>query len=167
MPNANFCQILCRNISNNGEDMTGVFDTLICESKKVRFSIVVLYSQIANQEGKLDKYYYRLVLRYLGNTKGESKHYRVDSGIFWDDAPNDDAILATPTITLKSLVPGYSGRLNISYGFDAEMQGNYELDLYVKETSGKDGLSECEDLSVKDLDLVSVYPFQLIFSNSQ
>lgn len=166
MGSANFYQILCRNISNNGEDIIGIFDTLICENRKVRFSIGIFYSQIADQEGQLDKYYYRLVLRYLGNLRSESKHYRVDSGIFWEGSPNDDAVLAAPFVNLKSSVPGFSGSLNINYGFDAEMPGNYELDLYVKKLQGEDGISNCEELSVKDLKLVSVRPFQLIFPNS-
>lgn len=166
MANANFFQILCKNISSSGEDMTGIFDTLICEDKKVRFSICICYSQIATKEDTFDKYYYRLVLRYLGQTKSESKHYRVDSGFFWDETSSDDEITEHKAINLKSSVPGFSGRLTINYGFEAEAQGNYELDLYVKKVKNSEDVSLCEQSSVKDLDLVSVCPFQLIFQNS-
>lgn len=171
MNTVNFNQIICKNISENGEDISGVFDTLVCERGKNRFFIYVLFTQIIEPStGSFDKYYYRIILRYLGKNRSEMKHYRVDSGIFWDDIDNitdgiTDDIVSSQSTRYSTTRPGYSGRLSIDYFFNVDVQGNYEMDLYVKALENTDTLDTCEQLSVKDLKLVSISPFQIIFQN--
>ena len=161
----NFNQILCKNLSDNGEDMTGIFDTLICERGKTRFFICVYFSQLTDESKDFDKYYYRIVLRFLGKNRTESKHYRVDNGFFWSQADMNNEIGDSRVAGHPSTRHGSSGRLSIGYSFDVEMQGNYEVDLYVKKCSEDSDSDSCEEKNVNDLDLVSIYPFQIIIQN--
>lgn len=83
MNSANFNQLLCKNVSSNGENITGIFDTLVCEKGTNSFYMYVLATQILNDfSSDYDKYYYRIVLRQFGNSRENMKNYRVDSGIF-------------------------------------------------------------------------------------
>lgn len=165
MNTVNFNQIICKNISENGEDISGVFDTLVCERGKSRFFIYVFFTQIIDRSTEaFDKYYYRIVLRHIGKNRSEMKHYRVDSGLFWDDIDSvTDGVVSNQSTWYATTRSGYSGRLSIDYFFNAEIQGNYEVDLYVKALNGTETLDRCDQLSVKDLKLVSISPFQLIF----
>lgn len=164
---ATFKQILCKNISENGEDMFGIFDTLICERGKTRFCICVFFDEILEKGEDVDCYYYRIVLRYLGKTRSESRHYRVDSGFFWEKGSENDEINISDSVKYKSTKRGCSGRLNINYGFNANMQGSYEIDLYVKKASEQIDFDMFEKMPVGELDLVSLYPFQIIFQNAE
>ncbi len=163
---ANFNQFLCKNVSENGEDISGIFDTLVCERGRNHFFICVFFTQIIEPKKDFEQFYYRVVLRYLGKTRTDSKHYRVDSGILWNDfdAPNDE-LEKGQLMHHHTTRPGYSGRLSIDYGFNFEMEGNYEVDLYVKKLSDEDTQDSCDQIPVKNLDLMAISPFQVIFQN--
>lgn len=162
----NFTQLLCKNTSENGEDIQGIFDTLVCEKGKNVFTICVYFSQIRAEES-FDEYYYRIILRYLGKNRSESKHFRVDSGIIFSEANNADKGDTCEKLSQHQTThPGCSGRLSIAYGFDAELPGNYEVDLYVKKIGSGEDFDSCEKLYVKDLELVSIVPFQVILQST-
>lgn len=164
----NFIQLLSKNASDSGEDILGIFDTLVCERGKNSFTVNVCFSQIAETAEVFEKYYYRVVLRCLGKNRSESKNYRVDSGILFDEIKDKDESIACDRFILHQTThPGCSGRLSITFGFDIEQQGNYEVDLYVKRMDDDDTFETCEEQSVKKLDLVSIAPFQIIFQNAQ
>ena len=58
MNSANFNQLLCKNVSSNGENITGIFDTLVCEKGTNSFYMYVLATQILNDfSSDYDKYY--------------------------------------------------------------------------------------------------------------
>lgn len=79
MNSANFNQLLCKSISENGENITGIYDTLVCEKGANSFYICVFSTQVLNDvSSDYDKYYYRIVLRQLGNLRERIKNYRVD-----------------------------------------------------------------------------------------
>ena len=165
---ANFNQFLCRNISNNGENITGIFDTLVCEKGTNSIHIVVLYTQILNDSScNYDKYYYRIILRQFGNVREDMKSFRIDSDFFWEEEyENNSSRPETVQSKHKTTRPGTSGRLVIEYEHNFEVQGSHEVDLYVKKLEGTETLDDCEKLKVKDLELVSICPFQVIFPNS-
>lgn len=169
MNSANFNQILCKSVSSNGESITGIFDTLLCEKGKNSFYIYVLATQIPDgPSSDYDKYYYRIVLRRFGTSKEEQKHYRVDNGIFWEDEhAASDAEEETIQSKYKTTRPGSSEKLVIECEHDFEVQGSYEVDLYVKKLGEAETEEDCQKLNVKHLELVSICPFQVIFSNEQ
>ena len=161
MNTVNFTQFLCKHASENGEDIQGIFDTLVCEKGKNIFTLCVYYSQIF--EDSSDEYYYRIILRYLGKNRAESKHFRIDSGILFHELTSDSKDDTCEQINqYQTTRPGCSGRLSIAYGFDVEVQGNYEVDLYVKRIQDGENYNTCEQLNVKELDLVSIAPFRVI-----
>ena len=167
MNTVNFTQFLCKSTSENGEDIQGIFDTLMCERGKNTFTICVYFSQICEVQEAFSKYYYRIILRYLGKSRSESKHFRVDSGLIFDHADGtDDGEFCAHLVHHRTTRPGKSGRISILYGFDVELQGNYEVDLYVKKMENDDTYDSCEKLFVKDLELVSIAPFQVIFQTN-
>ena len=95
------------------------------------------------------------------------KNYRVDSGIFWEEeykevSPADE----TKRSKHKTTRPGSSGKLVIEYEHEFEVQGSHEVDLYVKKLEGTETQEDCEKLRVKDLELVSICPFNVIFQNN-
>ncbi len=165
---ANFNQFLCRDVSDGGENITGIFDTLVCEKGTNSIHICVLLTQILNDpSSNYDRYYYRIVLRQFGNSREDMKSYRVDSGIFWEDKHND----VSPADEMnrskhKTTRPGSSGKLVIEYAHEFEVQGSHEVDLYVKKLEETETQEDCEALSVKDLELASICPFNVIFQNS-
>lgn len=164
MNSANFNQLLCKNVSSNGENITGIFDTLVCEKGTYSFYMCVLATQILNESpSDYDKYYYRIVLRQFGNSRENMKNYRVDSGIFWED--EHDSSAEAIQSKHKTTRPGSSEKLVIEYEHNFEIQGDHEVDLYVKKIEGTETQEDCEKLAVKDLKLVSICPFQVIFSN--
>lgn len=164
----NFNQLLCKNISENGEDITGIFDTLLCERGTNSIHICVIYTQILNNpESVYEKYYYRMILRRLASIRDESKNYRIDSGEFWEDMHGKAGIdVENSQANHRTTRPGYTGKLFIEYEFDIETQGNYEVDLYVKKMKETESYEDCEKLTVRELDLVSICPFQVFFSNN-
>lgn len=168
MNSANFNQVLCRDVSDNGENITGIFDTLVCKKGTNPIHICVLLTQILNDSSSnYDKYYYRIILRQLGNSREDMKNYRVDSGIFWDDEYKEVSSAAEMNRSkCKTTRPGSSGKLVIEYEHEFEVQGSYEVDLYVKKLEGTETQEDCEKLRVKDLELVSICPFNVIFQNS-
>ena len=159
----NFCQLLSKNVSDNGENISEIFDTLLCDREKVRFFVNVLYSQIVEKDNSLTEYYYRIVLRFLGKSKRDVKHARIDSGFFWSKDDSDDS---GSLIIHRSTVTGASGRLTIDFGFNFEEQGNYQVELFVKKVDDSTKPEDFNKLWVKDLDLVSITPFSVIFKNS-
>ena len=108
MNSANFNQLLCKNVSSNGENITGIFDTLVCEKGTNSFYMYVLATQILNDfSSDYDKYYYRIVLRQFGNSRENMKNYRVDSGIFWEDEyDSNDSSAETIQSKHKTTRPG-------------------------------------------------------------
>lgn len=167
MNSTNFNQLLCKNISENGEDISGIFDTLVCERGKNRFFICVFFNQIIEPQERFEEFYYRIVLRYLGKSRADTKHYRIDSGILWNDIHEDEnTIDQDRLIHHHTTRPGYFGRLSIDYGFDFDVQGDYEVDLYVKKMSDDDTQELCDQIPVKNLNLVSISPFQVIFQDA-
>lgn len=167
MNTVNFNQFLCRNVSDNGENINGVFDTLVCEKGTNTIHICVFLTQILKESNSdYDKYYYRIVLRQFGNSQEDMKSYRVDSGIFWNEEHSDlDSDVKTVETKHKTTRAGSSGKLFIEYEHKFEVQGNHEVDLYVKRMEDTQTKEDCESLKVKELDLVSISPFQVIFSN--
>ena len=168
MNSVNFNQLLCKDISESGEDITCIFDTLLCESGTNNIHICVIYTQIlSNTESSYEKYYYRIVLRRLGNTRDEQKNYRIDSGEFWEDIYGKKGFdIENSQARHRTTRPGYAGKLFIEYEFDIETQGDYEVDLYVKKMEELESHEVCEKLPVKELNLVSICPFQVIFQNN-
>ena len=167
MNTVNFNQFLCKNVSDKGENINGIFDTLVCEKGINTIYICVFLTQILKESNSgYDKYYYRIVLRQFGNTREDIKNYRVDSGIFWNEGHshlgNDVETVETNHKTTRA---GSSGKLFIEYEHKFEISGNHEVDLYVKKMEDTETKEDCEELKVKELDLVSVSPFQVIFSN--
>lgn len=65
----------------------------------------------------------------------------------------------------KTTRPGSSEKLVIEYEHNFEIQGDHEVDLYVKKLEDTETQEDCEKLTVKDLKLVSICPFQVIFPN--
>lgn len=167
MNSANFNQLLCKNVSSNGENITGIFDTLVCEKGTNSFYMYVLATQILNDfSSDYDKYYYRIVLRQFGNSRENMKNYRVDSGIFWEDEyDSNDSSAETIQSKHKTTRPCSSEKLVIEYEHNFEIQGDHEVDLYVKKLEDTETQEDCEKLTVKDLKLVSICPFQVIFPN--
>lgn len=95
------------------------------------------------------------------------KNYRVDSGIFWEDEYKEVSSAAeTNRSKYKTTRPGFSGKLVIEYEHEFEAQGSHEVDLYVKKLEGNETQEDCEKLKVKDLELVSICPFNVIFQNN-
>lgn len=166
MNSVNFNQLLCKSISENGEDISGIFDTLVCDRGRNHFTICVFFTQILAPEATYQKYYYRIVLRQLGKSRAEMKSYRIDNGVFWDDEEDINQMDHADFTHHKTTRPGFSGKLCIDYGFDFDVPGNYEVDLYVKKMEASDTHDSFQKLSVKDLELVSLCPFQVIFQNS-
>ena len=162
----NFTQLLCKNISDHGKDIIGIFDTMVCEKGKSSFSICIFFTQILNiSQGLADKYYYRVVLRRLANTRSEARSYRVDSGVFWGESFDDDRFTIENEKSIhRTTRPGLFGTLNINYEVNFEVAGYYEVDLYVKKLEKDETQSSCEKLSVKELQLVGISPFQVIFN---
>lgn len=167
MNSVNFNQLLCKQVAENNEDIYGIFDTLLCERGKTRFFVCIFFTQILEPKASFDKYYYRIVLRYLGKKRSDMKSYRIDTGIFWKDLDN----FKNPSTLgdyshFSTTRPGYSGQLFIDYEFDFSVPGNYEVDLYIKKMNANDTQELCEKLFVKELNLVSISPFQIFFQNS-
>lgn len=157
MSKVNINQLLCRNISESGETLSEIFDTLICEPGKINFYVCLLFSQIVNSEAAPDAYYYRLVLRHVNERK---IHFRVDSGFLWDSENPSGQISQMPT-TKK----GASGKIIIDCCFDIQSPGYYEVDLYSKkvDASDSDGKEKLRSANVRDLELLSIAPIQIIF----
>lgn len=169
MSTVNFNQILCKNISGKAENLSGIFDTLVCEKGENSIYIFVMSSQILeNADDKFSKYYYRIVLRQLGTTPEDIKNYRVDSGVFWNKITDNSNIESQEFQKKhKTTRPGSSEKLIIEYEHDFEVQGHHELDLYVKELTEDDTLETCDNLKIKDLKLMSICPFNVIFVNRE
>ena len=165
MNTTNFNQFLCRDVSNGGENITGIFDTLVCEKGRNSIHICVLLTQILNDpSSNYDRYYYRIILRQFGNSREDMKSYRVDSGIFWENENNESSPSdETNRSKYKTTRPGFSGKLVIEYEHKFEVSGSHEVDLYVKKLEGEETQEDCEGISVKDLELVSICPFNVIF----
>lgn len=167
MSTVNFNQILCKSISGKAENISGIFDTLVCEKGTNSIYIFVLSSQILEHTNdRFSKYYYRMVLRQLGPALEDMKNYRVDSGVFWNSTTDENDIESHENKKKhKTTRPGSSEKLVIEYEHNFEIQGHYELDLYVKELTADDTLESCDNLRIKDLKLVSICPFNVIFVN--
>ena len=167
MNTVNFNQILCKNISGKAENINGVFDTLVCEKGTNSIYILVLSTQILeNPENNYDKYYYRIILRQLGNVREDLKNYRVDSDVIWDNETDLSGSETSVNQTKhKTTRPGTSQKLIIEYEHDFDVSGHYEIDLYVKKMTEDETLESCNDLKVKELDLMSICPFNVIFTN--
>lgn len=151
----------------SGTDITGIFDTLICDPGENRFIICVFYSQNYSKDDSLKKYYYRIILRYNGENKSDSKHSRVDSGIFWDDKMiSSQGTINTKNNLYRTTRSGYSGRLAINFGIDFNEAGDYEVDLYVKEMDNTDSFRDLDNVSVKELQFVTLSPFKVIFKST-
>ena len=167
MNSVNFNQLLCKQVAENGEDICGVFDTLLCERGKSRFFICVFFTQILEPKASYDRYYYRIILRYLGKKRSDMKSYRIDTGTFWEDIDDLNNLSSPGDYSHFSTTrPGYSGKLFIGYEFDFNVPGNYEVDLYVSKMNTNDTQELYEKLPVKELNLVSISPFQIFFQNS-
>lgn len=168
MNSVNFNQFLCREVSSNGENITGIFDTLVCEKGTNYIHICVLLTQILNESSSnYDRYYYRIILRQFGTSREDMKSYRVDSGIFWEDEHN--GVCSSNEINRskhKTSHSGSSAKLVIEYEHEFEVRGNHEVDLYVKRMEETETQEDCEILNVKDLELVSICPFNVIFQNN-
>lgn len=167
MNTVNFNQILCKNISGKAENINGVFDTLVCEKGINSIYILVFSTQILESlENNYDKYYYRIVLRQLGNVRENMKSYRVDSGVIWekktDTSESETSVNHTDHKTTR---PGISQKLIIEYEHDFKAPGHHEIDLYVKKMAEGDTLESCDDLKIKELELMSICPFNVIFTN--
>ena len=167
MNTVNFNQILCKNISRKAENINGVFDTLVCEKGTNSIYILVLSTQILeNSENNYDKYYYRIILRQLGNIREDVKNYRVDSDVIWNnETDTSESDTSANQTKHKTTRPGTSQKLIIEYEHDFDAPGHYEIDLYVKKMAENDTLESCDDLKVKELDLMSICPFNVIFTN--
>ncbi len=164
MNSVNFSQLLCSNISESGTDIGGIFDTLICEPGENCFVICIFYSQTLSLEDPLIKYYYRIVLRYLGNNGSGQKHCRVDSGVFWDDENMSlQGAVNTKEAHYQATKRGNSGKLAIRFCTSFEREGNYEVDLYVKKMEESDSFESIDNLSVKQLNFVTLSPFSIHF----
>lgn len=169
----NFSQLLCRKIANKGEDIQGLFDTLVCTSGTTDFCIYIFCSQfervIDEKDAKdftIDKYYYRLILRCVGNDN-QRKNYRIDSGTLWDKLTKENTIIHQ-RMNKNAILKGVSGRVTLECELEFEFSGYYEVDLYVKKLTDDMAYESCEEMSVKDLDLVAINPFnvQIISKNS-
>ena len=167
MNSVNFSQLLCKNVTANGENITGIFDTLVCEKGANSIYICILLTQILKDSAcDYDKYYYRIVLRQFGNSRKDMKSYRVDSGVFWEEEQSEiKANIESTQSRHKTTRPGSSGKLVIEFEHEFEMQGNHEVDLYIKKLENTETKDDCDKLGVKDLELVSICPFQVIFQN--
>lgn len=163
----NFTQILCKSVSEHGKDIAGIFDTMVCEKGKSNFSICIFFTQILNTaQSEYERYYYRVVLRRLGKNRGESRSYRVDNGIFWDEKYETCQFYSENEQTShRTSRPGQFGTLNINYEINFETAGFYEVDLYTKGLGKDDTEESCEQLAVKDLQLVAISPLQVIFND--
>lgn len=161
----NFTQLVCKNVSGPGKDIIGIFDTMVCKKGINCFSICIFFTQILNEpQNPYDQYYYRVVLRRLGKKPNEAKSYRVDNGVFWGkDNGNSKSSIENEQSHHRTTRPGYSGILNINYEVNFEIEGFYEVDLYVKQLEEMETEDICEKMSVKDLQLVAISPFQVIF----
>lgn len=168
MKSVNFNQLLCRKVEHNGEDIVGIFDTLICEKGANSIFICVFSTQILSDSAdSYDRYYYRMILRCFGKTREDMRSYRVDSGEFWKDVhDNKRKAIEEQQTRHKTSRPGSAERLVIEYEHTFNVSGSYEVDLYVKKMEESDTMESCEQLTVKELDLVSICPFQVIFSNN-
>lgn len=159
----NFNQLLCTQISEDGREISNIFDTLVVEKQPLDFSIVVFCSQIlANNENPFTPYYYRIVLRYLADEKAAQKSYRIDTGVLWaekDGIPNQ-SISSTHRCTHQ----GSGGKLAINCTFTFPATGSYELAFYTCPIESYTSQSEEEynQKSIKELHLSSLAPFQVI-----
>lgn len=165
MNNVNFTQLVCQNVSEDGSDITGIFDVLVCQKGTTPFTIHIFCSQLGqpnkNSSFSLDKYYYRIVLRHLGHSKETTIHYRIDSGFLWDSLDKQKNGHST---RLSAFYPGSCGRLVLNYSFDFQDEGNYEIDLYTKKTDDSTDLKHFDDLPIRDLDISAVSPFRAVIS---
>lgn len=167
MHSVNFNQLLCTGISEDGTDISGIFDTLICEPGKNRFIICVFFSQCFSSDEAEKKYYYRMILRYLPKKPSEKKHLRIDSGVFWDsEKMSRSGAMNTKESRHESTIAGSSGTLAINFSFEIDSPGNYEVDLYVKEMTDSDTFDELDKVSVKKLEFETVSPFQVVFKTN-
>lgn len=167
MHSVNFNQLLCTGISEDGTDISGIFDTLICEPGKNRFTIIVFFSQCFSSDDSEKKYYYRMILRYLAKKPSERKHLRIDSGVCWGtESLSQRKPIKAKESHLESTIAGSGGTLVINFSFELDAPGNYEVDLYAKEMTDSDSFEELDKASVKSLDFVTVSPFQVIFKTN-
>ena len=162
---ANFTQLVCKNVSGPGKNISDIFDIMMCKKGINSFSICIFFTQILNEPNTpYDRYYYRVVLRRLGKRTNESKSYRVDNGVFWENEGSDiNSDVENELSRHRTTRPGYSGMLNINYEVNFEIEGFYEVDLYVKQMDENETEDSCEKMSVKDLQLVAISPFQVLF----
>lgn len=164
MYSINFNQIICTNVSESGTTIDGIFDTLLCDPNNIHFYIYIFYSQYLSQNQSLKQFYYRIVLRHLSDNASEKRNYRVDSGVFWGDNENSNIDDTQPSeVYHRSSKRGISGRLAINYYIDLDFEGNYEVDLYVKELDGSYDIEKLNTLSVKELSFVTLSPFKVFF----
>ena len=166
MNTVNFNQLLCKNVSGEAENLSGIFDTLVCEKGINTVFLCIFASQILNDAASnYDKYYYRIVLRQFGDPR---KSYRVDSGLFWNNTNNKNSTDGAEQHTRhRSTRAGTTEKLIIEYGHNFEIPGQHEIDLYVKKIDENVTKDNCDSLTVKELDLVSIYPFNVIFPNCE
>ena len=84
--------------------------------------------------------------------------------MFWENEGSDINSDAENELSRhRTTRPGYSGMLNINYEVNFEIEGFYEVDLYVKQMDENETEDSCEKMSVKDLQLVAISPFQVLF----
>ena len=163
----NFSQFLCREISENGENISGIFDTFVCNKGKNTFYICILYSQISRAAFETSTYYYRIVLRHLESGK-EKKHFRLSCGFLCDfEDEKDDS--KSRVGSQKCLWPGLGKMLFIKNTFDFEEQGKYQVDLYARKTDEEHEQDKAyyDKQPVKDMELVATSPFEAIFKTKE
>ena len=169
MNTVNFNQLICKNVSGKAENISGIFDTLVCEKGKNTIFVYVISSQILDKSASnYDSYYYRIVLRQFGNSPEDLKSYRIDSGSIWDAKSIKNSCVGDENQTRHTTTrSGSTVKLIIEYEHDFEIQGHHEIDVYAKKLEEGHTMESAEKLSVKELDLVSICPFNVIFLNDE